>query len=70
LAKETDDVSFVGRLAQYRYYNMDQCVGAALKAAESLAARFGAQEPRSGDTVGRVHTHAGTGAVAALPGLA
>jgi len=27
-------VTFVGRLAQYRYYNMDQVVGAALKAAE------------------------------------
>ena len=24
------DVTFVGRLAQYRYYNMDQVVGAAL----------------------------------------
>jgi UDP-galactopyranose mutase len=26
----------VGRLAQYRYYNMDQVVGAALKAAENI----------------------------------
>lgn len=31
LAKKRSDVSFVGRLAQYRYYNMDQVVGAALK---------------------------------------
>jgi UDP-galactopyranose mutase len=31
LAKELTNVSFVGRLAQYRYYNMDQVVGAALK---------------------------------------
>jgi UDP-galactopyranose mutase len=31
-----DQVTFVGRLAQYRYYNMDQVVGAALKAAENL----------------------------------
>jgi UDP-galactopyranose mutase len=30
------DVTFVGRLAQYRYYNMDQCVGAALKCAHSV----------------------------------
>lgn len=30
LAEQTPDVSFVGRLAQYRYYNMDQVVGAAL----------------------------------------
>lgn len=37
LAEATPDVTFVGRLAQYRYYNMDQVVGAALKAAEELA---------------------------------
>lgn len=30
------DVTFVGRLAQYRYYNMDQVVGAALVAAQRL----------------------------------
>jgi UDP-galactopyranose mutase len=30
------DVTFVGRLAQYRYYNMDQVVGAALAAARRL----------------------------------
>jgi UDP-galactopyranose mutase len=30
------DVTFVGRLATYRYYNMDQCVGAALKAASKI----------------------------------
>lgn len=36
LAKERSDATFVGRLAQYRYYNMDQVVGAALKAAEGL----------------------------------
>lgn len=30
------DVTFVGRLAQYRYYNMDQVVGAALAAAQRL----------------------------------
>jgi len=41
LAQQHDDVTFVGRLAQYRYYNMDQCVGAALKAADVLAARLG-----------------------------
>ncbi|MBJ6985206.1 UDP-galactopyranose mutase [Luteimonas sp. MC1750] len=34
LALQERGVTFVGRLAQYRYYNMDQCVGAALKAAE------------------------------------
>jgi UDP-galactopyranose mutase len=30
LADSTDDVTFVGRLATYRYYNMDQIVGQAL----------------------------------------
>ncbi len=34
------DVSFVGRLATYRYYNMDQCVGAALKAADRILAQL------------------------------
>jgi UDP-galactopyranose mutase len=36
LAADERGVTFVGRLAQYRYYNMDQVVGAALKAAEAL----------------------------------
>jgi UDP-galactopyranose mutase len=35
LAKSEADVSFVGRLAQYRYYNMDQVVGAALAATKA-----------------------------------
>jgi UDP-galactopyranose mutase len=37
LVKERD-VIFVGRLAEYRYYNMDQAVRAALDAAEKLLA--------------------------------
>jgi UDP-galactopyranose mutase len=36
LAADDRDVTFVGRLAQYRYYNMDQVVGAALAAARRL----------------------------------
>lgn len=36
LAKEAANVTFVGRLAQYRYYNMDQVVGAALAATQTL----------------------------------
>jgi len=40
LAKQEKDVTFVGRLAQYRYYNMDQVVGAALKAAEGIVAEL------------------------------
>jgi len=41
LAAREKNVTFVGRLAQYRYYNMDQVVGAAIKAAEGLRARLG-----------------------------
>ena len=48
LAREERDVTFVGRLAQYRYYNMDQCVGAALRAAEYVLEKMG--QPSSGTT--------------------
>ncbi len=37
LANAETEVKFVGRLAQYRYYNMDQVVGAALKAAGDIS---------------------------------
>lgn len=37
LAQTRRDVTFVGRLAQYRYYNMDHAVGAALNAASNFA---------------------------------
>ena len=43
LAENETDVTFVGRLATYRYYNMDQIVGMALKEFEKLKRRFGAQ---------------------------
>ena len=36
LADAETDVYFVGRLAQYRYYNMDQVVGAALATSQDL----------------------------------
>ncbi len=35
-AESEENTSFVGRLAQYRYYNMDQVVAAALKLADKL----------------------------------
>jgi UDP-galactopyranose mutase len=41
LAKAETNVTFVGRLAQYRYYNMDQCVGAALKSSEYVLEKMG-----------------------------
>ncbi len=40
LADALPDVSFVGRLATYRYYNMDQVVGQALATYRRLASRF------------------------------
>jgi len=48
LAEGVADVTFVGRLAQYRYYNMDQVVAAALTAVEKrvrprLSARHAGQ---------------------------
>ncbi|HUQ73325.1 MAG TPA: UDP-galactopyranose mutase [Burkholderiales bacterium] len=52
LAERETDVTFAGRLAQYRYYNMDQCVGGALKAAEKLIARL-----RPAALTGRADTH-------------
>ncbi len=39
LAARERNVTFVGRLAQYRYYNIDQVVGAALKAARNILRR-------------------------------
>ncbi|GEA17239.1 UDP-galactopyranose mutase [Moorella sp. E306M] len=36
LAEKESNITFVGRLAQYRYYNMDQVVDVALKTAEEI----------------------------------
>jgi UDP-galactopyranose mutase len=48
LADSTEGVTFVGRLATYRYYNMDQVVGQALSAFRRLDARRKAQGAVSG----------------------
>ena len=47
LAQATPDVWFVGRLATYRYYNMDQVTGQALATFE----RIEAQVPRHGEVL-------------------
>lgn len=39
LADQEGRVTFVGRLAEYRYYNMDQVVGAALNAVDKILER-------------------------------
>lgn len=46
LADETDDVTFVGRLATYRYYNMDQIVGQALATFRRLDDRRNRERPQ------------------------
>lgn len=43
LADRQPDVTFVGRLAQYRYYNMDQAVAAAMTAATRVIERLAAR---------------------------
>jgi len=43
LADAERNVSFVGRLATYRYYNMDQVIGMALAEAHKLIDRYGSQ---------------------------
>jgi UDP-galactopyranose mutase len=45
LAAAQDRVSFIGRLATYRYYNMDQVVGMALAEAQNLIVRYGSKTP-------------------------
>jgi UDP-galactopyranose mutase len=46
LADATGDVTFVGRLATYRYYNMDQIVGQALATFRRIDRKRGAERPR------------------------
>jgi UDP-galactopyranose mutase len=48
LADSTENVTFVGRLATYRYYNMDQVVGQALSTFRRLDARRKAEAAKSG----------------------
>jgi UDP-galactopyranose mutase len=62
LARDATEVTLVGRLAQYRYYNMDQCVGAALKAAENVLARLGLDNVHPADET--------TPRIRAIPGAA
>jgi UDP-galactopyranose mutase len=64
LARKTPNVWFVGRLATYRYYNMDQVVGQAL----STFRRIQAEIPiRPGPNF--AHPVATSGAGIAVPGV-
>jgi UDP-galactopyranose mutase len=51
LAQQTPDVTFVGRLATYRYYNMDQVVGQALATYRRISERDGRQAALSSEEV-------------------
>jgi UDP-galactopyranose mutase len=56
LARGTPDTVFVGRLATYRYYNMDQIVGQALSTYRRLAESFGYADrvPQAAATVAEI----------------
>ena len=41
LSSEEENVSFVGRLARYRYFNMDQVTAMALKEFDRISERYG-----------------------------
>ena len=60
LARATPDVWFVGRLATYRYYNMDQVVGQAL----ATFRRIDEKLPRDGDATSGPKARSGVRAVA------
>ena len=47
LATAETGTSFIGRLATYRYYNMDQVTGMALAEAERLISKYGSPSPPS-----------------------
>ena len=44
LCEAQENVVFIGRLAEYRYYNMDQAVASALAKSSALASRLGLME--------------------------
>ena len=54
LAEATPTVHFVGRLATYKYYNMDQVVGQALTLFKRIAATYDAK----GEEVSQEHSYA------------
>jgi UDP-galactopyranose mutase len=62
LAEATPDVRFVGRLATYRYYNMDQVIAQALTVYKKIAAEeAGIREMRNGHRNGEIAPALGRG---------
>jgi len=60
LADTSPGVHFVGRLATYKYYNMDQCVGQALATFDKIMGRRGASQEQDHDAAESVETPTGT----------
>jgi UDP-galactopyranose mutase len=58
LARQTPDVWFVGRLATYRYYNMDQVVGQALATFKRIQAEVPVDDRLGDDRLGKANGHA------------
>ncbi|TDK35559.1 UDP-galactopyranose mutase [Rhizobium deserti] len=58
LARQTPDVWFVGRLATYRYYNMDQVVGQALATFKRIQAEVPADHSLGDERLGKANGHA------------
>ena len=62
LAEATPDVRFVGRLATYRYYNMDQVIAQALTVYKKIAgAEAGVRERTNGHRNGEIAPALGRG---------
>lgn len=62
LAEATPNVRFVGRLATYRYYNMDQVIAQALTVYKKIAAdEAGLREMRNGHRSGEIASALGRG---------
>ena len=66
LAEATANVTFVGRLATYKYYNMDQVVGQALMTFDKLT---GKREPDSAPNREKIVVAANTPQVAVTPAV-
>jgi UDP-galactopyranose mutase len=59
-ADAMENVSFVGRLATYKYYNMDQVVGQALAAFKRIKERHALSADASSPALQSAHAAAGT----------
>jgi UDP-galactopyranose mutase len=66
-AEQLSHVSFVGRLATYKYYNMDQVVAQALTTFRKLQERLAGEPARAADPLARESLASAGGGAAVLP---